>query len=299
MFAVFSLVEDIPTIHKIYVSEETTNKSFNDLVISYIQQNRKDDKCPLTIPLSEIKTDTFTYYPIRTYLVIDGSMIEIYEHSLIDKVEKGWVWNGTMKAVESKKIGYFQVLKVNDSIIEDQPKEYKSLTSEMDDLIEEIMNEISDTRFTLEKEIEDVKNLQFDLQKFTEQDRPILLNYDEKELSLPVLPSTNIPYLLSLTGTQDLSNKVGHNEYPKQPETSCMGDFNRKYLKTFEEKYLPFLDDEVKENEESNEDKETIVHNEDIEWSQRCRSNRRGINNRARASRGRSNMMRKMRLRSW
>lgn len=325
MFAVFSLIEGIPTIHKIYVSEETTKKSLSNFVISYIQGGRNDDKSPLTLPLSEIKIDTFPSYPIRTYISIDESMIEIYEHSLIDKVEKGWVWNGTMKSVVSKKIGYFQALKVSDSTIEDQTKEYKTLSSEMDDLIEEIMNEISDTRFSLEKEIEDVKNLQFDLQKLTDQEIPILLNYDEKVVSLPVLQPIDIPYL--------------RNEYPNQPEPYCgvlssrsksmdiarslraaspvrlvpdavavgdsldpknydqrpEDDFNKKDLKIFEEKYLPFFDDETKESSEDQEANEQEANElkEEIEWGQRCRSNHRG------ARRVPPGRMRKMRLRSY
>jgi len=290
MFAVFSLIEGIPTIHKIYLSEETTKKSLSNFVISYIQGGRNDDKSPLTIPLSEIKIDTFPLYPMRTYMSIDESMIEIYEHSLIDKVEKGWVWNGTMKTVVSKKIGYFQVLKVNDCMIENDTKEYKTLSSEMDDLIQEIMNEISDTRFSLEKEMEDIKNLQFDLQKLTDQEIPTLLNYDEKVVSLPVLQPIDIPYL--------------QNEYPNQPETSCMDDFNRrqslllkkdfnkKDLKIFEEKYLPFFDDEIKESNEEVE-QETNELKEEIEWGQRCRSNHRG------ARRVPPGRMRKMRLRSY
>ena len=285
MFAVFSLIEGIPMIHKNYVSEETTQKALGDFVIHYIQQGRKEDKENLTLPLADIKIDTYTSYPVRTYLPIDPSMIEIYEHSLSDKVEKGWVWNGTLKVVESKKVGYFQVIRVSDPVIEDH-REYKPLSSEMDDLIQEIMNEISDTRISLEKDIEDVKKLQFDAQKYLEPcPEPC-----------PVLRSMDIPYI-----------KI---EYPSQP--TYVDEFNKKDLRSFEEKYLPFFDEckeeqeEHREEEQGNEERreERSEQEESIEDEIRSDDNNNIFQRSRRGSRrsphGRANYgMRKMRLRSY
>ncbi len=269
MFAVFSLLQGVPTIHKIYVSEETTQKALNNFVMEYIQQGRKEElSLPLSIPISDIKIDTFPSYPVRTYLSIDPSMIEIYEHSLSDKVEKGWVWNGTMKIVESKKIGYFQVLSVSDAVVEDQT-EYKTLSSEMDDLIQEIMEEISDTRISLEKDIEDVKKLQFDAQTQIDLSQPILLN--------------SIPYI-----------KI---EYPSQPSTKTVAEnFDKTKLMSFEEQYLPSPEDKSEGEEEYPIEKqeedliETSDNNNHI--FQRCR---RGSCRSYRSNNG----MRKMRLRSY
>jgi hypothetical protein len=292
MFAVFSLIENRPTIHKIYLSEETTQKALSDFVIQYIQQGIKENKdlpltVPLSVPLSDIKVDTFTSYPVRTYHPIDLSMIEIYEHSLSDKVEKGWVWNGTMKVVESKKVGYFQVLAVSDPIFEDQ-REYKTLSSEMDDLIQEIMDEISDTRISLEKDIEDVKKLQFDSQKHLELLEPIL---SPAESTMCVHDLVPIPY-----------SKI---EYPSQPSTKIYSEeFSKKDLKSFEERYLPFLDEYIEQEYDKCQDEQ--YGNQDdgdknLEWSddnnkkfQRCRRGSR------RSPPGRANYgMRKMRLRSY
>jgi len=267
MFAVFSLIEGIPTIHKIYVSEETTQKALSEFVIQYIQQGHQDKEkssVPLSLALSDIKIDTFTSYPVRTYLPIDPSMIEIYEHSLSDKVDKGWVWNGTLKVVESKKVGYFQVLRVSDPILEDQ-REYKTLSSEMDDLIQEIMNEISDTRTSLEKDIEDVKKLQFDTQKHLDSSEPVLL---------PVLRPVAIGALLSpvvgpaaigpaaigpvAIGPVAISPAIDipyiKIEYPSQPTT----EFNKKELKSFEERYLPFFDEDGDQEDGDQEDGEHV-----------------------------------------
>jgi hypothetical protein len=278
------------------MSEETALKSLSDFVIRYIQEGRKDDvKSPLTLELSDIKIDTFSSYPMRTYLHVNPTMIEIYEHCLIDKLEKGWVWNGTMKIIESKKIGYFQVLQVIDPILEN--REYKTLSSEMDDLIEEIMNEISDVRTSLEKDIEDVKKLESDVnrhlfscEKDFEVKDPILLDYDEKKLSLP---SIDISY-----------DRI---EYPRQPTIETyVEDFSKKEVKSFEEKYLPFFDDEESKDFFDSELQKEIEEDDHMfrcgiidrytnsnGYSQRCRSNRRG--SRCRVNYG----MRKMRLRSY
>jgi hypothetical protein len=301
MFAVFSLIENIPTIHKIYKSEETTQKSMSDFVISYIQQKRSnEDKNPLTVQLNEIKPESFSFYPIQTYLSIDSNLIEIYEHSLSEKIEKGWVWNGTLKVVQSKKVGSFHVLK---SPFEDdeqsQPNEQQSLislTSEMDELINEIINEISDTRISLEKDIEDVKKLQFDIDlDFPNQDS---------------LSSTSLPFTAALPQTSIID--YSRIEYPFQPSS---GGFTKRNLVSFEEKYLPFESvnweekdensekDQNSEKEENSETKEEEIVNTSEEkdednnnfYTTKCRSSRRG----ARASQGRSNVMRKMRIRSW
>jgi hypothetical protein len=85
---------------------------------------------------------------------------------------------------------------------------------------------------------------------------------------------------------------VGDSLDPKDYEQRSEDDFNKKDLKIFEEKYLPFFDDETKESSEEVE-KESNDLKEEIEWGQRCRSNHRGAR---RAPPGR---MRKMRLRSY
>lgn len=265
MFAVFSLIENIPTIHKIYVSEETTQASLSHFVIEYIQEGRKENKEILTLPLADIKTDTFISYPVRTYLPIDSSMFEIYEHSLKDKVEKGWVWNGTMKVVESKKIGYFQVLRVKDPSMESN-REYNSLSFEMDALIDEITNEIYDTRISLENEIEDVKKLQLDVHKHLEH--PVLI--ETYEMEEPVMDETKILSLRSI----DISYQ--RIEYPCQPEIEhgTGQDVVKRDLKAFEEKYLPLIDEE--DMKENSVDDITTSDNEEDLYVARCKRSHRG-----------------------
>ena len=290
MFAVFSLIENIPTIHKIYVSEETTQTSLCQFVIQYIEEGRKENKETLTLPLSDIKTDTFTTYPIRTYLPIDSSMIEIYEHSLKDKVDKGWVWNGMMKVVESKKIGYFQVLRVTDPHMESN-REYNSLSFEMDALIDEIMSEISDARTSLEKDIEDVKKLQLDVHRHLEH--PILIEtYEMEENVLDETKNLTLPSI-------DISYE--RIEYPCQPGTGqgTGQDFVKRDLKLFEEKYLPIIEDE--DNKEVSMDEIGTTDSEEDLYVVRCKRSRRG----SWRSIGRSKEVRlpygtrKMRLRSY
>jgi hypothetical protein len=167
MFAVFSLLEEVPQIYQIHVHEETCRKNIEELVKQYIIQKRNfDNKDPLTVLLNEIKMDIFSVYPSYSYLKINDDTFEIYNHHLVDKVEKGWVWNGVSKQVQSKKIGYFQIQIVKESNIvepeifpEEVTEEQLQMYQDIEKMIDEMLNSIEKGNEELEMEREQIKNL--------------------------------------------------------------------------------------------------------------------------------------------
>lgn len=207
MQAVFSLIENIPSIHQIHPSEDSAKQGWLDVVIKYISDKREGKNLEkLSIPLAEISMDTFPVYPIQTYLVVDDKNVDIYLHHLVDKVEKGWIWNGKAKTVESQKIGYFKILSVlddknmicSDNIVKQSKQCFEESCGLLkireeyqknDDndlvinLIYQIVDEINDTKSCLEKEIEEVKNLPetVDDEPLDFSDLPPLLDYSEKK----------------------------------------------------------------------------------------------------------------------
>ena len=207
MQAVFSLIENIPLIHQIHPSEESAKQGWIDVVIKYISEKREGKNLEkLSIPLADITMDTFPVYPIHSYLVVDDKNVDIYLHQLVDKVEKGWIWNGKAKTVESQKVGYFKILSVlddknmicSDNIVKQSKecleescgllkiKEEYQKNDEDDlviNLIYQIVDEINDTKSCLEKEIEEVKNLpdELDNEPIDFSDLPPLLDYSEKK----------------------------------------------------------------------------------------------------------------------
>lgn len=56
--------------------------------------------------------DEKTNFPLLSYKVLENKSVEILEHDKIEKVEKGWVWNGKKSEIQTKKIGLFQVIPV-------------------------------------------------------------------------------------------------------------------------------------------------------------------------------------------
>jgi hypothetical protein len=260
MFAVFSQIQGVPNIHQIHKSEISAKQALIDIASKCISEKSEKPSQILTLPLDQIKLETFEQYPAYTYLSLDENNIEIYQHIVADKIEKGWVWNGISKTVDSKRIGTFQILPVIDPIVEDD-----NLIFQMEKMIDHIIDNIEEANEELNKDIEEVKRLQFDIQKHLEY--PILFDY---------------------------STKI---EYPHQPSTiACdtndkdVREENKTNLIDFQDKYLPSIEEgegEEEDNlEETKEDTNGTIH--------RCRSTRRGIQY------GRTNYnLRRMRLRAY
>jgi len=300
MFAIFSQIQGTPTIHQIHKSEMKAKQALINIVSKCISE-KSDNKIvvPLTLPLDQIKLETFQEYPAYTYLSVDDNTIDIYQHLIVEKVDKGWVWNGTIKSIDSKKIGVFQILPVIDPMSEEEFIKYKneSFMTQMENVIDHLIDDIEQANNELNKEIEDIKRFHMNVQKI--MDTPSIFDYE-----------TNIHD--DLSEYEDIlltspSKTTLDGEYPHQPttKTCSINDgtcgvtnpdvpvLDRKDDKTnlidFQNKYLSSLDyleetTETKENDEVNSS--ATIH--------RCRSNRRGIRY------GRSNYnSRRMRLRAY
>ena len=210
MQAVFSLIENIPTIHKIHPSEASVMEGWIDIVIKYISEKRGGKSLDkLTVPLSEITLETFQEYPVYSYIVVDDKNVEIYLHNLIDRVEKGWIWNGKTKGVESTKVGYFQILPVVESFnIVEQDKPHETVNSGLDllkqsynddievtQLLNKIMDEINNTKSVLEQEIEEIEDLPEDILDTEPMDfsgLPPLLDFSEKQYDKSIYSKRNM-----------------------------------------------------------------------------------------------------------
>jgi FtsZ-binding cell division protein ZapB len=166
MFSIFSLIDNIPTIYQIHTSEISAKQFMVDIVKNYIVKRNSDLSIPQMIELSEVKLDTFSKYPSYTYLSCEDK-IDIYQHNIIDKIEKGWVWNGLSKKIESKKIGIFQVLPVTESVplVSEDMSVSKPVLFQIETIINEMIEEISNANHSINEDIEDMKNLRFDIEK--------------------------------------------------------------------------------------------------------------------------------------
>ena len=207
MQAVFSLIENIPTIHKIHPSEASVMEGWIDIVIKYISEKRGGKSLDkLTVPLSEITLETFQEYPVYSYIVVDDKNVEIYLHNLIDRVEKGWIWNGKTKGVESTKVGYFQILPVQESCnLVEQDKPHETVNSGLDllnqsynednevtQLLNKIMDEIHNTKSVIEKEIEDLPEDILDTEPMDFSGLPPLLDFSEKSYDKSIYSKRNM-----------------------------------------------------------------------------------------------------------
>jgi len=273
MQAVFSLIENIPLIHQIHPSENSVKEGWIDIVLKYISEKRGQKNLEnLTVPLSEIKLETFTEYPTYTYIVTDDKNIDIYVHQLIDRVEKGWIWNGTSKTVESKKIGYFQILPVLDDknmidselIVEkikntpDEPSGLSNIQQNYQDdliknLIHQIVDEIQETKSTLEKEIEEVKNL------------PDLLESEPMDLCES---QDNIydSYLCDDNLSIDFSGLPCLLDYSEDSNKSSIYEYTKRNMYNYKNIFLPDLDNiklPEKENKKVDATEETFDKKED------------------------------------
>jgi hypothetical protein len=282
MFAIFSLIKDVPQIYQIHIHEETCKKSLQELVHKFIIQKRNfENPDPLTLPLSEIKLNTFSQYPNYTYLTLDSNTIEIYEHQMVDVVEKGWVWNGLTKSVSSLKIGYFQIQSVREKdmiepemTIEEINEEQLKMYQDIENLIDEMLRSIEKGNEDLEKEKERIKNLP-DLVSITENagdlpKEPLykILPYSSENKVEPILP------IIQTSKPIDIVPLVSPNHPLKKNPLAI----ETKYLSFFDEEDEP--KEQQKEQEKAKEEQEQIDLCDDhtyprYNWTQRGkRSNR-------------------------
>jgi hypothetical protein len=256
MFAIFSLIKDVPQIYQIHIQEETCKKSIQELVHRYIIQKRNfENPDPLTLPLNEIKIETFTQYPNYTYLSIDSNTIEIYEHQLVDVVEKGWVWNGLTKSVSSQKIGYFQIQSVKEKdivepeiTIEEINEEQLKMYQDIENLIDEMLRSIEKGNEELEQEKQMIQNLP-DLIVPAPLPAPFTLSV---ERILPIIQTSKPIDIVPLVSSKDPLNSGPLN-------TDDLFD-TKKNLLQIESKYLSFFDDEedsINKQQEKETEKET------------------------------------------
>lgn len=313
MFSIFSLIDNIPTIYQIHTSDVSAKQSMIEIVKNYIIERNSDSSILQTIELSEIKLDTFSKYPSYTYLSSEDKL-DIYQHNIIDKIEKGWVWNGLSKKIESKKIGTFQILPVTESVplVSDDMSVSKPVLIQIEAIINEMIEEISNANHSINEDIEDVKNLRFDIEKHIRHpsdatdDASNQACDDFKRVHGSCSGATSSPIDIPYQSIK----------YPEQPETTVVSsdegfeDYHKKMMLEFKEKFLPFqeIDSEsdcLEDDNECNFNQKEInmttypqIENSEINEknivTQRCRSSRRGT----KSTRSNYNL-RKMRMRAY
>ncbi len=212
MFAIFSLIQNQPQIYQIHIHEETCKKNIEELVKQYIIQNRTfENQDPLQTNQNEtLNPESFKIYPAYTYQKIDDQSYDIFYHELVDKVEKGWVWNGVSKTISSKKIGYFQiqsVLEKNivepevDDLGEEITEEQLKMYQDIENMIDEMLRSIESGNEQLEKDKEEIKRLPYfeeeknvpnPLQPFTFSSEPIPIPIRKSNSSTSVKTIYNV-----------------------------------------------------------------------------------------------------------
>lgn len=136
LFAVYSCVNNSPRIHQVLATEEEARVKISE----YVQLLTKVESLPVDQSV----------FPLLTYKVLENKSIEILEHSKVEKVEKGWVWNGKKSEIETKSIGVFQVMQVENDFILPEPKE-----TETDKLVSKFIDEMIDN--ICDMKIEDIE----------------------------------------------------------------------------------------------------------------------------------------------
>lgn len=264
MLAIFSFIEQSPLIYQIHTHEETCKKSIEELVKKYIIQKRNfESQDPLTIQLNEIKPESFSQYPNFTYFKIDDKTFDIYQHEMIDKIEKGWVWNGTSKIVSSKKIGYFQIQNILEPHLvepeifpEEITEEQLQMYQDIENMIDEILSSIEKGNEDLEFEKQQIRNLpviQTDspspLPSPTPKHSPIF----KRNISEPVpVPNVTVPNVTVSNVTVSnvpvpKVNSVSVNQSPIKTVYNVSHDPLQENIKTnlveIESRLLPFMDE--------------------------------------------------------
>jgi hypothetical protein len=276
MFAIFSLIEEFPQIYQIHSHEETCKKSIEELVKRYIIQKRNfDETQPLTIELNEIKNETFSKYPMITYLKSNDKTFDLYEHQLVDKIEKGWVWNGTSKVVHSKKIGYFQIQNVLEKnmiepeiFAEEITEEQLQMYQDIENMIDEMLSSIEKGNEDLDFEREQIKNLPdytntFDLPEHLELND--LLQPERSKLTeIPSLRRTLTPSHSFILKSEPVAIPRATQVSSKQSPIKTMYNIDQDPL----QEHIKKMEDEFeKENtkEQAKEQAKEITKDEELE----------------------------------
>ena len=213
MFAIYSLIENIPVIHQIHQSESTLIGQLEFFAKEWIQRQRKEPSEIYSLPLEELRISSFKSFPNYTFLNKEDK-VELYLHDVVEKVVKGWVYNGKEMKLESQKIGSFQILKVQDPqlvwskeidvyhppvhVPVPVAETHVELTTEpvrssdslqtydqIKSLVDEIIEEIENGRYELEQDIRQVRQLTFS--------EPIVFDYKTNLFPSQVLPTQLVP----------------------------------------------------------------------------------------------------------
>lgn len=149
LFGIYSCIRDAQRLHCVVANE----KEAIDGMMEYVH---------LLTFHETLVFDEKTVFPVITYKVSDNNLVELFEHRKVEKIEKGWVWNGKKSEIESVKIGYFQMMPVENTFTvsinlpetqPDLPKlepvetlfectDKKNYEDEVDKLINEIVDNI-------------------------------------------------------------------------------------------------------------------------------------------------------------
>jgi hypothetical protein len=136
------------------VTEDKTKA--NVTLLSYVH---------LLTQLENVPTDLVNSgkFPVLTYKVVTPELIEIYEHSKVEKIQKGWVWNGKKSEIVTNKIGTFSIIEVENKFQYDYPiqeiptivvsaaaqTDNQDKDHEIDHLIDQMVNNIIDMKLEI------------------------------------------------------------------------------------------------------------------------------------------------------
>lgn len=102
LFGVFSCIQENHRIHMVVTEESIAQEKLLEYVHLLTKQTAYDPNVESTQ---------------LTYFVLENKDIEIFEHTKVLKIDKGWVWNGKKSEIQSKKIGFFKVIPIENKFV--------------------------------------------------------------------------------------------------------------------------------------------------------------------------------------
>ena len=213
-FGIYSCINETPRIHRV-VSNLTVA---HEKLLEYVHLLTKNQKS------EEKSLSSDSVYPNLSYKILENKQIEIYEHNQTEKVERGWVWNAKSSQIETKKIGVFQVIEV------ENPIEIKQ------DLQPTPVEEIKITQ-DKETDTNDI-NVEMQVNKLLDQVLDTICNMKIEDM---------------IEKDIDLKDIDNHSETIQQDNESTTADYindQSKRQKIYESLFVPFFD-QVKETTSS------------------------------------------------
>jgi hypothetical protein len=203
LFAVYSCVNTSPRIHQVLPTEQEAK----DKLLEYVHLLTKSENIPADQSV----------FPCLTYKVLENKSIEIHEHSKVEKIEKGWVWNGKKSEIESKTIGSFQVISIENDFVIPEPKQTET-DKLVNKLIDEMIDNICDMKIEdIEYEKEEVKNLDKMFVPFFDEVKTIKTDPVETIKDLSPSPISRLSSRSSTKRRRPNSIKMTRAEIPSSP----------------------------------------------------------------------------------